>query len=208
MHSIEIQLKQNDINDSDTIKIIYQNIFYSYLSKEPIKIGIAVFAIIGVFFLVFWLSRKSMRDTRNTTDTLNKNLPIIKRIQSSECTDQIEDDFFPSHFSETKEIYSKAWLIEKKGPEIGKKFFIFRDQVTIGSGNDNHIMINDESISEIHAKIKNIKGEFSIYDLVSDTGIYLNKKKLLRPKVLNDWDEIQVGSVVLIFRGTHSDTPQ
>jgi len=36
--------------------------------------------------------------------------------------------------------------------------------------------------------------------MASDGGTFLNGKKLLRPKKLFDWDEIQIGTTVLIFR--------
>jgi pSer/pThr/pTyr-binding forkhead associated (FHA) protein len=73
--------------------------------------------------------------------------------------------------------------------------------VTIGRGNENIVQINDEYLSGKHARIRRIEGGYYLYDLVSDSGTYLNGKKLLRPRLLHDWDEIRAGKTVFIFRG-------
>jgi len=48
--------------------------------------------------------------------------------------------------------------------------------------------------------MRRIEGGYYLYDLVSDSGTYLNGKKLLRPRLLHDWDEIKAGKTVFIFR--------
>lgn len=72
----------------------------------------------------------------------------------------------------------------------------------MGRGQDNTIIINDDAISINHAKIRNVKNIYHIFDLVSQNGTFLNGKKLLRPKSLHDWDEIKIGRTRFIFRGT------
>jgi len=58
-------------------------------------------------------------------------------------------------------------------------------------------------VSLKHAKIKRIAGSYFIFDLASDNGTYLNDKKLLRPRQVNDWDEIRMGRTQFIFRGAN-----
>ncbi len=98
--------------------------------------------------------------------------------------------------------YSRAWLLEKDGPETGKKFPIFWDELTLGRDEGNTIVVKDQAVSPQHAKIKRIRDTYLMYDLVSENGTFLNGKKLLRPKALYDWDEIKIGRTVFIFRGT------
>lgn len=98
--------------------------------------------------------------------------------------------------------YSKAWLLEKDGPESGKKFPIFWEELTLGRDEGNTIVVKDQAVSPKHARIKRIRDTYLLYDLVSENGTQLNGKKLLRPKALYDWDEIRLGRTVFIFRGT------
>ncbi len=93
-----------------------------------------------------------------------------------------------------------AYLIEKEGPHTGRKYRIQWNVVTIGYGEENSIKLDDNAVSLRHAQIERKDGHFVLYDLLSENGTYLNGKKLLRPKPLNDFDEIQVGLTKLIFR--------
>jgi Mg-chelatase subunit ChlD len=99
-------------------------------------------------------------------------------------------------------VYSRAWLVQRSGPEAGKKFPIFWEEITLGRDGENAIVVRDGAVSLRHAKIKDIKGAYFLFDLVSDNGTYLNDKKLLRPKALYDWDEIRIGRTLFIFRGS------
>lgn len=93
-----------------------------------------------------------------------------------------------------------AYLMQKSGPETGKKFFLSWPKATIGKNKENSLSIDDDKAAEFHAKIEKLGRDFYIFDLLSSTGIALNGKKLLRPKSLQDFDEITIGKTQLIFR--------
>lgn len=93
-----------------------------------------------------------------------------------------------------------AWLMEKDGTDQGKKFPINGAELNLGRSRNNSIILQDSFVSMSHARIRWLKGEFYIFDLASEHGTALNGKKLLRPKPLNDWDEIEIGSRKFIFR--------
>jgi pSer/pThr/pTyr-binding forkhead associated (FHA) protein len=99
------------------------------------------------------------------------------------------------------EKYQKAVLIQKSGPSPGKQFTIFGSETILGKSETADFVIWDNSMSNTHAKIVNLQDHFILYDLLSDSGVFLNGKKLLRPKVLYDFDEIKMGKTLLIFRG-------
>ncbi len=96
--------------------------------------------------------------------------------------------------------YHHGWLVEKEGPHTGRKYRINWHTVTLGFSDDNSIVIDDNTVSPRHAKIEREARKFVLYDLMSETGTNLNGKKLLRPKELNDFDEIGLGRTKLIFR--------
>jgi len=97
--------------------------------------------------------------------------------------------------------YCRAWLMEKDGPETGKKFPIYWDEVSSGRGRQNSIVVLDPAISPEHARIRLVKNSYYLFDLASENGTFLNGKKLLRPKPIHDWDEIMLGRTLFVFRG-------
>lgn len=96
--------------------------------------------------------------------------------------------------------YHHAWLVEKEGPHTGRKYKLNWHVVTLGFSDDNSIVIDDNTVSPRHAKIERQARKFVLFDLMSENGTYLNGKKMLRPKELNDFDEIGLGRTKLIFR--------
>lgn len=106
---------------------------------------------------------------------------------------------------ETKDFYN-AYLLEKEGPHTGKRYPIHWHTVTIGHSEENSIVLSDPSVSFVHAKIVRTREGFVIYDLLSETSVWLNGKKLLRPRILNDFDEIILGRTRLIFRRVSGET--
>lgn len=97
--------------------------------------------------------------------------------------------------------YSYAVLMLRDGNHNSDQYPLQFDEVTIGSWESNHLVLNDPTVAGLHAKIKNRKGKYILFDCVSETGVYLNGRKLLRPKVLHNLDEIQIGKTILSFRG-------
>ncbi|MBK8394246.1 MAG: FHA domain-containing protein [Leptospiraceae bacterium] len=102
---------------------------------------------------------------------------------------------------EKAETYEKGILILKEGPNPGRQFTINKSEITIGGTPSNDLVLWDSSLSPMHAKIKRVKNSFILFDTVSKTGVFLNGKKLLRPKALYDFDEIKIGNTLLLFRG-------
>ena len=99
------------------------------------------------------------------------------------------------------ENYERVVLIIKEGPNPGRQFTVNKDETSIGYSPSNDLVLIDSSVSPMHAKIKKIKNVYVLFDMVSKTGVYLNGNKLLRPKPLHDFDEIQIGKVKLLFKG-------
>jgi hypothetical protein len=97
---------------------------------------------------------------------------------------------------------SAAWLVAREGEQAGKKLPLRLSETIMGRDPDCDLILGDPSVSPKHAKIKIQNDNFYIFDLVSESGTYLNGHKLLRPKILYDWDEITLGDSRFIFRGS------
>ncbi|QIP64152.1 FHA domain-containing protein [Leptospira interrogans serovar Copenhageni] len=70
----------------------------------------------------------------------------------------------------------------------------------MGNGELSDVVVSDPGVNKQHARIRKIKNRFVLYDLISDGGTYLNGKKILRPRILYDFDEISLGKTVYVFR--------
>ncbi|MEQ9365133.1 MAG: FHA domain-containing protein, partial [Leptospirales bacterium] len=98
--------------------------------------------------------------------------------------------------------YRRASLVlELRGGESSREYDLFLETTVVGSGRWANIPLRDETVSAVHAKVKRIDQRFIIYDLLSASGVYINGRKLLRPRALHDGDEIRVGRSRFSFRG-------
>lgn len=92
-----------------------------------------------------------------------------------------------------------AWLTLLK-PERGQPFLLDRSIITIGRGEANDIVINDARVSRAHAEIRFDHGAFSIHDLVSHNGVYINGARVSTMATLRDRDFITICGYEFIFQ--------
>ncbi len=201
MHTIEVRLKYDNIRDRGKIKIAFPDNYLNFKMPSLLEILIVILIcllIILLFFVAF----------RNKKQVVVKKLPEnytqVKEVYTEKLTpiQPFFDDEIVLNPDDSEYNYFKAWLVQKDGPDSGKKFPIYWDEITLGRNKENTIVIEDQAVSMKHAKIKKVRKGYRLFDLASDNGTFLNNKKLLRPKQLYDWDEIRLGRSVLIFRGS------
>ncbi len=83
--------------------------------------------------------------------------------------------------------------------ETKKRYPITRTSWRIGRGKDNEMTLPDSSVSRRHAEISRDKGDvFTLIDLDSLNGIYVNNKKVAR-HILHEGDIIEIGDIHLRF---------
>jgi len=207
IHPIEVQFKHKGIQDNDTgyAKYSFQKNTYTIHTDLPFVVlaGIVVLLVIALVIVILVLINKWKQIVELVS--MQRIPQPVERYYSMlyEKDDAVKKDTDTLLLATSPEYsYTNAWLVEKSGPETGKKFPLIWDEVTIGRDKENAIVINDDAVSLKHAKIKKIGNTYYLFDLASDNGTFLNNKKLLRPKPLSDWDEIQIGRTSILFRGT------
>ena len=94
-----------------------------------------------------------------------------------------------------------ALILENRGGEARQQYDLFLDTTVLGSGRWANIPLRDETVSAVHAKVKRIDQRYIAYDLLSAGGVYINGRKLLRPRALHDGDELRIGRSRFTFRG-------
>ncbi|AFM15606.1 FHA domain-containing protein [Mycolicibacterium chubuense NBB4] len=73
-------------------------------------------------------------------------------------------------------------------------------RVTLGKAASNAVALeHDETVSRLHAVFENLGAAWSIRDMGSRNGTYLNGEKITAERVLHSGDEVRVGKSRLIF---------
>lgn len=89
----------------------------------------------------------------------------------------------------------KAALEQRDGPAVS----LGPDPVLIGRDPQNDVVLDDRRVSRKHAEIRLRLGRYTLYDLQSTNGTYVNGRRVAE-KVLDDGDKISVGGLELVFR--------
>lgn len=208
-HKLEVRLKYDSIRDREqrdiSVKKRLEPAYFPSISEIILISLIIVLVVLLVFVLIFSVKRINRVITTSVPES-----QIIKPPSFSHAEQDIKkvEDVKPQYedvspHEEVERIYAEAWLMERDGEDAGKKIPLLADEVTIGRDENNEIVVKGRHVSPVHAKIKLIKNSFYLFDMASDHGTYLNENKLLRPKLLYDWDEIRIGKRVFIFRGSN-----
>jgi pSer/pThr/pTyr-binding forkhead associated (FHA) protein len=92
----------------------------------------------------------------------------------------------------------KAVLVVKKGPDAGTNFFLDKDLVTCGRDSGSDIFLDDITVSRKHAEIRRSHEGFTIYDVDSLNGTFVNRNRV-ESALLRNGDEIQIGKFRLVI---------
>lgn len=73
-------------------------------------------------------------------------------------------------------------------------------RVTLGKASTNTVALeHDDTVSRMHAVFENLENAWSIRDLGSRNGTYLNGERITAERVLRSGDEVRVGRSRLLF---------
>src|SRR5580658_2005079 len=94
-----------------------------------------------------------------------------------------------------------GWFVALTGEQKGEDFRIREGQNTIGSAPDADIVIHDSAISGKHASLRYKDEKFTITDLDSTNGTFLNDRSdPIAREELKDNDVVRIGEVSLKFK--------
>ena len=94
-----------------------------------------------------------------------------------------------------------GWFVVLSGLQQGEDFRVREGPNIIGSASDADIVLRDEAISGKHASLRYKDQKFTITDLDSTNGTYLNDRSdPIAREELKDNDVVRVGSVTLKFK--------
>jgi Inner membrane component of T3SS, cytoplasmic domain len=94
-----------------------------------------------------------------------------------------------------------GWLVAMNGHHKGEDFRLRDGQNMIGSGGGLQVNLTDQAVSAKHASIRYRDGVFSLTDLDSTNGTFLNDRtEPIAREELKDNDLIRIGEVSLKFK--------
>ena len=91
-----------------------------------------------------------------------------------------------------------ASLFVFRGNNQGMRFELESDSLSLGRDAGNDIRLNDTEVSRRHAEVHRAGGAFTLTDLDSSNGTFVNGKQV-RSHELANGDEVQLGSTMMLF---------
>jgi len=101
-----------------------------------------------------------------------------------------------------REVSAKgpALVVRSGGGRAGESFFPDGERTTIGRSPDCDVFLDDVTVSRTHAELVSAGDRFTIKDLGSLNGTFVNRRRIEAEEVeVEDDDEIQIGKYRLTF---------
>lgn len=97
-----------------------------------------------------------------------------------------------------KVLQSHACLVQIYGKDLGKRFPLEKNALTIGRGPDNDIICDMDNVSRSHAKVYQQEMNVFVEDLGSTNGTFVNDMEVKRER-LRSGDLIKIGGTIFKF---------
>lgn len=91
-----------------------------------------------------------------------------------------------------------ALLVVKRGPNAGSRFPLDKDLISAGRHPQSDIFLDDVTVSRRHAEFRRTGEGFSVSDVGSLNGTYVNREPIETASLANG-DEVQIGKFRLVF---------
>lgn len=102
--------------------------------------------------------------------------------------------------SETQWVMVFNLITGKGKDEVKKTYKVNKKRLVIGSALSSDIRIQQNAVSNVHAVVEmDEQGLAHIYDMASETGVFVNDKKSLSGE-LKDGDEVKIGFATLTYK--------
>lgn len=94
-----------------------------------------------------------------------------------------------------------SYVLEREGNADPQILTLNGEQFTIGKRADNDLSLpHDHTVSRAHAILAHYPGGWSVRDLASRNGTYINGERICRERTLRPNDQITIGATRLTYR--------
>jgi pSer/pThr/pTyr-binding forkhead associated (FHA) protein len=91
-----------------------------------------------------------------------------------------------------------AALLVRSGPQQNERFILSGQQITLGRSDESNIVLDDVTVSRVHALITKGSSGWKIEDKGSLNGVYVNFVRIEDSK-LSAGDDVQIGKYRFTF---------
>lgn len=98
-----------------------------------------------------------------------------------------------------------ALLVVRRGPDTGARFLLDQKVTVAGRHPEVDIFLDDVTVSRKHAEFLRSGTTFSVRDLKSLNGTFVNGARIAEELVLEDGSEVQVGKFKFTFFASRFD---
>ncbi|MBO5650509.1 MAG: FHA domain-containing protein [Selenomonas sp.] len=112
---------------------------------------------------------------------------------------EVKQELKHQHKPMVKQNEAILTVVEAGEEELKGRRFAFREEITIGRGEENDIIIPENFVSHRHATIFLHGAQYILEDLGSVNHTYINGQVLEGRSYLKPGDEIRIGMAVLKF---------
>jgi pSer/pThr/pTyr-binding forkhead associated (FHA) protein len=100
-----------------------------------------------------------------------------------------------------------ADYVEVAGPNDRRLVPLESDRTVFGAAEDADAVLADPQVSRIHLVFERIGDGWTVRDLDSTNGTFVNGRRLSSERPVRPGDEIRLGETRLVFRSTRADLP-
>jgi hypothetical protein len=93
------------------------------------------------------------------------------------------------------------------GLDVGRTFPLAEARMDLGRGGTVAIRLRDRSVSRLHARILREGNAFSVQDMDSPNGLFVNGQRVEELTPLSDGDVIELGQTLLRFQAAVEEPP-
>ncbi|RMF50941.1 MAG: FHA domain-containing protein [Chloroflexota bacterium] len=94
-------------------------------------------------------------------------------------------------------------LIVRRGPQPNQIYELSKDVISLGRDITNDIVVNDPEVSRHHCRLTRSSAGYTLEDLGSTNGSFVNGQRVSGPRPLNNGDLIGLGeTVTLVYEAT------
>ena len=101
--------------------------------------------------------------------------------------------------SQKNEVPVAGWFVILRGRRKGRDFRIDKDNSVLGRDGSCDYVIEDDTVSREHARIRKEGDKFVLFDLGSGNGTFCNGEKIQRVE-LQDGDVLKIGESLILFK--------
>jgi len=102
----------------------------------------------------------------------------------------------------------KAFLMVSTGSAAGTVYPVTQPSLIVGRSVDADVRINEQALSSEHARLDQTPHGFSLVDLGSTNGTYVNGQRLVHAVILAGGDSIRMGTTTFTFVTRESGLPK